>query len=44
MLAHVRAVCTIATRRLVHLLQPEYATLLRSPTILPLYMAFYTDY
>ena len=44
MLAHVRAACTTDTRRLIHLVQPEYALFLRSPTILPLYMAFSTDY
>ena len=44
MLAHVRAACTTDTHRLIHLVQPEYASFLRFCPILPLYMAFSTDY
>lgn len=44
MLAHVRATCTTDTHRLIHLVQPEYASPLRFCPILPLYTAFYADY
>lgn len=44
MLAHVRAACTTDTHRLIHLVQPEYASFLRFCPILPLYTAFYANY
>lgn len=40
MLAHVQVTLTIDSRRLPHLLQPEYASLLRFSPILPLYTVF----
>ena len=44
MLAHVRVAWATDLRHLAHLLQPEYASLLRFSPILPLYAAFYADY